>query len=119
MKHNFKELQIWTESMDFTVEVYQLIFQLPNFEKFGLASQMARASVSIPSNIAEGCSRSSDRDQIRFIEFSIGSSFEIETQLILISRIYPQFTKDCITLRMKIVTIQRKLGGFKRMLRHS
>lgn len=119
MKHNFKELQVWNESMNFTIELYQLISKLPDFEKFGVSSQLARASVSIPSNIAEGCSRNSTNDQIRFIEYSIGSCFEVETQLILVSKIYPKLKNESVDLCSKIVLIQRKLGGFKRMLRQS
>ncbi len=57
---------------------------LPDYEKFGLGSQIQRAAVSIPSNIAEGCSRKSDVEFARFLEISLGSAFELETQLIII-----------------------------------
>ena len=73
--------------MDIVVDVYQLSSELPKEEKFGLKSQVQRCSVSIASNIAEGCSRNSEIEYKRFLEFSIGSAFELETQLLLIQRL--------------------------------
>lgn len=69
--------------MEIVLEVYSLTEKLPESEKYGLSSQMCRAAVSIPSNIAEGSSRNSELDFKRFLEIAIGSSFELETQLIL------------------------------------
>lgn len=68
-------------------EVYLLSGLLPKEEKYGLKSQMCRAAVSIPSNIAEGCSRNSDIEFRRYLEMAIGSTFELETQLILLKEI--------------------------------
>ena len=73
---NFKELIIWQEAMDVAVHAYDFCKYLPVEERFNLISQIQRASVSIPINIAEGCSRSSQRDFKRFIEIGIGSGFE-------------------------------------------
>ncbi|MBI2428542.1 MAG: four helix bundle protein [Ignavibacteriales bacterium] len=84
---NFRELKIWQKGMDIVVEVYKLTSLLPSEEKFGLKSQLQRAVISIPSNIAEGCSRGSEADFKRFLEFAIGSSFEIETQLTAVERL--------------------------------
>lgn len=81
---NFRELNIWKEGISLVKEIYNLSKQLPVEEKFGLKSQICRAAVSIPSNIAEGCSRNSDIEFKRFLEIAIGSSFELETQLIII-----------------------------------
>ena len=80
---NFKELRIWQKGMDIAVNSIQLIKKFPQQEKFGLSSQVTRAAVSIPSNIAEGSSRSSEKEYSRFIEISLGSSFELETQLLI------------------------------------
>lgn len=81
--HNFKKLKIWTESMDLVSESYKLTRAFPDFEKFGLVSQMNRCAVSIPSNIAEGSSKSSDKHFRTYLEHSLGSAFEWETQLII------------------------------------
>jgi len=80
---NFKELLIWQESMKIVKEVYQLTKCLPIEERFGVVTQMQRAAVSIPSNIAEGCSRKSQKDYKRFLEIALGSAFELETQLLI------------------------------------
>lgn len=84
---NFRELNIWKEGINLVKETYKLSKQLPKEEKFGLTSQICRAAVSIPSNIAEGCSRNSEIEFKRFLEIAIGSSFELETQLTIISEL--------------------------------
>jgi four helix bundle protein len=78
---NFRDLEIWKDSIGLVKVVYELTSALPDTEKFGLISQMNRCSVSIPSNIAEGCSKDSQKDFIRFLQMSLGSAFELETQL--------------------------------------
>ena len=78
---NFRELHIWQKGMKIVREVYMLTPLLPNIEKYGLKSQIQRAAVSIPSNIAEGCSRDTERDFKWFLHIAIGSAFELETQL--------------------------------------
>lgn len=80
---NFYNYEIWQKSIAITKEVYMLTLKLPVSEKYGLLSQMRRAAVSISSNIAEGSSRSSDKEFARYLEISIGSSFELETQIII------------------------------------
>jgi len=80
---NFKELKIWQKGFRIAVNAFKLVSTFPKEEKYGLSSQITRAAVSIPSNIAEGSSRSSEKDYGRFIELSLGSSFEAETQLLI------------------------------------
>jgi four helix bundle protein len=80
---NFKRLDIWNKGIHIVKEIYEVSKFLPKEEKFGLKSQMKRAAVSIPSNIAEGASRNSNLEFKRFLEISIGSLFEVETQLII------------------------------------
>ena len=80
---NFKELKIWRKGFEIAVDTYKLIESFPATEKFSLTQQVTRAAVSIPSNIAEGSSRTSEKDYRRFIEVSLGSSFELETQLLI------------------------------------
>lgn len=81
--HNFKELEIWKRSRVFCSTIYNVTTQFPDDEKFGLANQLRRASVSVPSNIAEGSSRNSNKEFGRFLEIAIGSCYEIETQLLI------------------------------------
>lgn len=83
---NFKELRIWQKGMDVAVNCFNLTEDFPKEEKFGLSVQITRAGVSIPSNIAEGSSRSSEKEYARFIEISLGSSYELETQLLIAQR---------------------------------
>ena len=79
--HDFRKLEVWKKSKDLIMILFPIINQLPNEEKFGLISQMKRCSISIPSNIAEGCGRGSDKLFKYHIEVALGSSFELETQL--------------------------------------
>jgi len=81
---DFRSLNIWNEGLAVVKDVYKLAAQLPDEEKFGLKSQISRSAVSIPSNIAEGCGRSSQKEFKRFLEIALGSSYELETQLIII-----------------------------------
>lgn len=81
--HNFKELKIWQQSKDFVKVVYGITKNFPNEELFGLVSQMNRAAISIPSNIAEGAGRDSDRDFARFLKIALSSTYELETQIII------------------------------------
>jgi four helix bundle protein len=77
--HNFKELKVWQESMSLAKDIHQITREFPSVEKFGLVSQMMRASISIPSNIAEGAGRQTGREFNQFLNISLASSFELET----------------------------------------
>jgi len=81
--HNFKKLKIWQEAISLVKDNYRLTRTFPDFEKFGLVTQMNRCAVSIPSNISEGSSKSTDRHFNKYLEDSLGSAFEWETQLIV------------------------------------
>ncbi|MDR1730128.1 MAG: four helix bundle protein [Prevotellaceae bacterium] len=81
--HNFRKLEIWIEARRLVKEIYLLTLKFPSYEQFGLSSQLRRAAISIPSNIAEGSAKSSNKEFARFLEHSTGSSFEAETQLTL------------------------------------
>ncbi len=80
---NFKELKIWQKGIEIAIDCIKLTNTFPKAENFGLISQLNRACISIPSNIAEGSSRSGDKDYNRFIEISLGSCFEAETQFLI------------------------------------
>ena len=84
---NYKELKVWQKAMDLTVEVYKLVKLLPKEETYALSDQMRRAVVSIPSNIAEGQGRNSDKEFIQFLSIARGSLWELETQIEICLRI--------------------------------
>ena len=84
---NFKDMIIWNQGIELAVSAYELTRQLPKEEIYGLSSQIKRAAVSIPANIAEGCSRETDKDFKKFLKTSLGSAFELETHLIIAERV--------------------------------
>lgn len=83
MAHRFRELEIWKLSRILCSNIYKLTTKFPDSEKFGLTNQLRRASVSVPSNIAEGSSRKSNKDFSRYLEIAIGSMYEMQTQLLI------------------------------------
>ena len=85
--HNIKELKIWNRAIDLTVDVYKSTNNFPKAETYGLTSQIRRAAVSIPSNIAEGAGRNSDNEFKHFLGIASGSFFELQTQLIISNRL--------------------------------
>ena len=105
---NFKELKIWQKGFRIAVECFKLVSTFPREEKYGISSQITKAAVSIPSNIAEGSSRSSEKDYNRFIEVSLGSSFELETQL-LIAEAVNYGDKDLRSLLLKDIDEEQKM----------
>ncbi len=113
MNHNFRELKIWKESMNLVKMVYSISKLIPNDEKFGLISQVNRSSVSIPSNIAEGSGRTSDKEFLHFLNIAVSSSFELETQLLLIVDLFKIDCSECIN---KVVEVQKMISGFKKSL---
>ena len=114
--HNFKELTVWQKARKLNKSVYTLSEKLPADEKFGLTSQIRRSSVSISSNIAEGSSRASDKDFGRFLRIAIGSSFELETQLILSSDLDLLNEKEVDQLILEINEVQKMLRGLEKKI---
>jgi four helix bundle protein len=109
-----KNLEVYKLSLDLVEQVYTLTASFPASENFGLTSQLRRAAVSLPSNIADGASRASTKDFIRFLNISAGSLAEIETQLVIAERIgYITFSED---LQNKITTIRKMLYRLKQSL---
>ncbi|WP_409024869.1 four helix bundle protein [Flavobacterium sp.] len=82
MRHNYKNLKIWQLGIEITNDISDILWEFPKHERYDLSSQLSRCSVSIPSNIAEGSSRT-DKSFSHFIDISLGSSFELITQLIV------------------------------------
>lgn len=80
---NFRELEVWKDARVLVKEIYTLTNSLPDSERYGLVSQINRCAVSIPANIAEGSAKYSQKDFVRFLQISLGSSYELETHVIL------------------------------------
>lgn len=114
--HKFKELEIWKQSKSFCTEIYIITSAFPSEEKFGLTNQLRRASVSIPSNIAEGSSRKSNKDFARFLEISMGSAYEIETQLLISSDLGFLTSEKLNPLIQRIETITKMIYSFQTKL---
>lgn len=85
--HNLKELKIWNKAIDLTVEVYKATASFPKEEVYGLTSQIRRSAVSVPSNISEGAGRNSNKEFIHFLGIANGSSYELQTQLIISNKL--------------------------------
>jgi four helix bundle protein len=81
---NFKKLMIWQLGMQIVDKVYDVVPFFPEEERFGLRVQITKCAVSIPSNIAEGSAKRSQKDYLRFVEISLASSFELETQTLVV-----------------------------------
>ena len=113
MKHNFKELLVWKKSIDLVKSIYQITSILTSDERFGLISQMNRSSVSMPSNIAEGSGRTSEKEFIYFLNIAISSSYELETQLIITNEL---FQVDIESVIGQISEVQKMILGLKRNL---
>jgi four helix bundle protein len=109
---NFKELEIWSLGMQIVKDVYYLAPNLPTQEKYGLVSQITRAAVSIPSNIAEGCAKSSEKEFKLYLERALGSSFELETQILIIQEFNTIELNKTKSLISKLQLEQKKLGSF-------
>lgn len=112
-KHNFKDMTIWKRAMDLVVSIYQITENLPAKENFNLVSQINRCAVSIPSNIAEGSGRTTNKSFSNFLNFSLSSAFELETQLILLERIYKISTEQ---EQIELVELQKMIRAFNNQL---
>jgi four helix bundle protein len=113
---DFKQLKVWQKGIDIAVRTYQFSSTLPKNEQFGLISQMNKAGVSIPSNLAEGCSRHTDKDKSRFAEISLGSSFELETQLLIAKAVSMGDRDLCEQLLQALTEEQKMLNGYLKSL---
>jgi four helix bundle protein len=113
---HFKELLVWQKGMDLTERVYRLTEKFPGDERFGLVSQMRRAAVSVPSNIAEGQARQSTREFLQFISHAMGSLAELETQAVLSQRLGRCTAADTIEISRLIDDLDRMLRALRRSL---
>ena len=114
---SFHDLIVWQKSVDFSVKIYEITRTFPREERFGLTSQIQRAAVSIPSNIAEGQARNAQRAFANHLNIALGSAAEVETQLTIALRIgyIPQAKHEELIARLTEIT--KMLYGLLRSLR--
>jgi four helix bundle protein len=114
--HNYKELKIWQRAIELSLDIYRLAEEFPASENYNLASQIKRAAVSVPSNIAEGTGRNSDKDFLRFLGIALGSVYEVQTQLVLSNKLKFISTNDFMTLNDSLDELAKMIWGFKKNL---
>jgi len=102
-------LEVWQDSMELVDMIYKITRNFPNEEKFGLVSQMRRASISVPSNIAEGAARKGSAEFANFLNIATGSLSELETQILISKR--QHYIEDVKEIIMLIEQVSRKLSG--------
>ena len=114
--HNYKKLHIWQDGIKPARRIYEVTSTFPVNEKFGIVSQMTRAAVSIPSNIAEGAGRNSTKDFVNFLSIATGSIFELHTQITICEQVglidtstAKQLAEQTFSLQQQITTFQQRL----------
>ena len=108
--NSHKSLLVWQQSMSFAEKIYKLTQNFPDTERYGLVSQLRRAAVSIPSNIAEGFGRKGSKEFVQFLRVAFGSSSEIETQVELARRLNYVSEEDYIRTIDSLVIIRKMLN---------
>ena len=112
-KYGFEKLIVWQQSINFVEKIYRYIEKFPKNEMYGLTSQIKRASVSIPANIAEGTTRKSLKDQARFSEIAFGSLIEVLNHFIIAEKLNYLPSEKLDELRIDIENISRQLNALK------
>ncbi len=110
-----KDLDVWKASMDVALKLYEVTGDFPKEELYGLTSQLRRAAISVPSNIAEGAARSSDKEFIQFLYIALGSLAELETQVIIADRL--GYISEVATLQDRISSIKQMILGLIKYLK--
>jgi four helix bundle protein len=116
--NRFKELEVWQKAIEVVVDVYKLTAKFPQTERFGLISQIQRAAVSIPSNIAEGAGRNNKGEFYQFLGIANGSSFELETQLMISSKLGYSDNDEIQNMCIKLSEIQNMIFGLQKTLKN-
>ena len=112
-KFGFEKLNVWNDAIFFVQQIYNLTENFPKSELYGLTSQIRRAAVSIPSNIAEGTTRKSFKDQARFSEIAFGSLIEVLNQTIIAHKLNYINEESLNLIRLEIEKISRQLNALK------
>jgi len=111
MSASFRDLRVWQEAMKFAVEIYRVTSAFPRHELYGLSQQMRRASVSVPSNIAEGKGHRSDREFSRFLLHARGSLLEVQTQVMIAQELQYLGSEEAKRLLASADVIGRSLNS--------
>jgi four helix bundle protein len=114
--NRYKELKVWQKGIELASFVYEITESYPSKEVYGLSSQSRRCAVSIPSNIAEGAGRNSNREFLHFLSISVGSIFELETQLIISQRLNYISVEKLEILTEHIEEIKNMLFGLQKSI---
>ena len=114
---SFRDLEVWRLGIDLVEAVYRVGEQFPRTEAFGLTSQLQRAAVSVPSNVAEGHARSSRKEFLQFISIALGSLAEVETQLVIAERLGYLPAEEHETIFDLTLRVGRMLRGLQKSLK--
>jgi four helix bundle protein len=114
--NSFRDLKVWNKSMAMLVDVYKHLKKFPDAEKFNLVSQIQRSAVSVPSNIAEGCGRHSNPAFKQFLSVSLGSAYELETQLIISNKLNFLEDESFKAPQDRVIEIQKMTYGLMNSL---
>ena len=115
---DFKTYRVWHHAIELVTKVYQLLILLPASETYTLSQQMRRAAISIASNIAEGCGRDSDKEFGRFVEMSLSSAFELETQMLIGDNLFQISTADIYQeTHGLLIRVQKELNSLRNRLK--
>jgi len=109
---DFRELKVWEKAHTFTLQVYRITKNFPSDERFGLTVQLRRSAVSVPTNIAEGCGRDSERELARFMSIAAGSASEVEYQLLLACDLNYIHDEIYGELNKQVNEVKRMLNSF-------
>ena len=109
---DFRELKVWEKAHRFTLQVYRITKNFPSDERFGLTVQLRRAAASVPTNIAEGCGRDSERELARFMSIAAGSASEVEYQLLLACDLNYIQDETYRELNQQVNEVKRMLNSF-------
>jgi len=114
--HDHEQLRVYSGALDVAESAYRLVASMPGSERFGLVSQIQRASASIPANIAEGVGRGSRLDSTRFLRYAIGSACELRAHLDLAERLYSIDASVVGDLRRSVESLIRQINALERHL---
>lgn len=114
--HNYKNLHIWQDGIKLARRIYEITSTFPANEKYGIVSQMTRAAISIPSNIAEGAGRNSNKDFANFLSIAMGSLFELHTQIVICEQIGYIDSETVKEIDQQIYTLQQQINTYKQRI---